>query len=305
MYELEAVFNHYGIEYNSMQGKIICPFHGDINPSMLYNIEGNSFFCFGCYLRGNAMKFTMLMEGDDLKGYIKYREIISERCQEKQKNKPQIIDGPSLNHNPSSGLLYIESYNYYIGLSKSHWGQTGSSQERYMLERGFSPEVLNKVKAKININEAYPIIFPILDNGKFRGWVCRTDKKEIEQKRKYLYNRGFRRANTLVGNYNKNHIPILCEGFMDRLKFIQAGYDYAVAIFGWKISNEQIEKLKAKGIKKVISALDNDECGIKGSEYLKKHFKVIRVKYPEGVKDPGEMNTKQINKMLNQIDYIE
>lgn len=301
-YELEAVFDFYGIEYNAMQGKIICPFHGDINPSMLYNIEQNSFFCFGCYLKGDAMRFCQLMEGDDLKGCIRYRKIISKNCKNKSPQKQRC---PSLNHNKRGGHLYIESYNYYNGLSKVNWELPGSPERDYMIQRGFTPEVLNKVKAKININYSYPIIFPILDNGKFKGWVCRTDKKEIEEKRKYLYNEGFRRANTLVGNYDKNHMPILCEGFMDRLKFIQAGYDYAVAIFGWKITNEQIEKLKKIGIKKVVSALDADECGIKGTQYLRKYFEVIRVKYPDGIKDPGEMNTKQINRMLNQIDYIE
>ena len=41
----------------------------------------------------------------------------------------------------------------------------------------------------------------MIDNGKFKGWVCRTTDKDIEKKRKYLYNKGFRRAETLVGSY--------------------------------------------------------------------------------------------------------
>lgn len=304
MYELEAVFNYYNIPYDSMQGKIICPFHGDIRPSMVYNIYENKFFCFGCYLSGDAMKFTMLMENklhgsDELDGCIKYFKIIKGISKKS-------ADIKSIHYNHHNGLqseLYMEAYNYYNGLSKVNWIKSDASEKYYMLNRGFSAEVLNKVKAKINISNNYPIIFPILDNNKFRGWVCRTDKKEVEQVRKYLYNKGFRRANTLVGNYDSNHIPIICEGFMDRLKFIQFGYDYAISIFGWKISDEQINKLKSLGITKVVSALDNDECGIKGTDYLSKYFLVTRVKYPKKVKDPGDMSKNQIVKMLNQIGY--
>ena len=74
---------------------------------------------------------------------------------------------------------------------------------------------------------------------------------------------------------------------------------------GWKISKEQINKLQAKGIKKVISALDSDECGQKGTIYLSEYFSVKRIKYPDGIKDVGEMDSKMINKLLNEIDYIE
>lgn len=102
-----------------------------------------------------------------------------------------------------------------------------------------------------------------MDNGKFKGWVCRTTVKEIEQKRKYLYNTGFSRANTVVGNYGSEKYVIIVEGYMDMLKFLQFGVDNVCAIFGWKMSDNQFKKLKASGIKFVISALDNDECGKK------------------------------------------
>ena len=87
---------------------------------------------------------------------------------------------------------------------------------------------------------------------------------------------------------------------MDRLKFAQFGIDNVVAILGWKITSDQICKLKAKGIEYVISALDNDECGRKGTLYLKQHFKVVRFAYLKGVKDAGEMNEEIFGKCLNK-----
>ena len=144
----------------------------------------------------------------------------------------------------------------------------------------------------------------MLDNGKFKGWVCRTMLKSVEAKRKYLYNEGFSRATTLVGNYGSKDYVIVVEGYMDRLKFAQFGEENVVAILGWKMSPQQIQKLKDKGINKVISALDNDVCGKKGTEFLKQHFDVTRFAYLKGVKDPGEMTQDLFDKMFSKTMRI-
>jgi len=183
----------------------------------------------------------------------------------------------------------VEAYDYFYGLKTIDWGNEESPIKEYMLNRGFTVQSLNKTKAKLTYNEAYPIIFPMLDLGEFKGWVCRTNLKSVEQKRKYLYNTGFSRRNTLVGDYN-SEVVILVEGYMDRLKLLQLGLHKVAAILGWKITEQQISKLKKQGVKHVISALDNDTCGEKGTQYLKKFFNVIRFQYPEGVKDPGDLN---------------
>ena len=138
----------------------------------------------------------------------------------------------------------------------------------------------------------------------FKGWVCRTMIKSIEERRKYLYNEGFSRATTLVGNYGTKDYVFVVEGYMDRLKFVQFGEDNVVAILGWKISPQQIQKLKDKGITKIISALDNDDCGKRGTEFLKKSFKVTRFTYLKGIKDPGEMTQESFNKMFKRTMKI-
>ena len=134
----------------------------------------------------------------------------------------------------------------------------------------------------------------MFDNDVFKGWVCRTTLKSIEKRRKYLYNEGFSRATTLCGTYTKGKPVVVCEGYMDMLKFKQFGLQNVVAILGWKITAEQIAKLKAYRITTVISALDADECGRKGTAYLKNFFKVVQFSYPKGTKDAGEMTQKQL-----------
>lgn len=286
----------------SLSQKIVCPFHKDVNPSMIVNLEDGSWFCFGCNLTGDAIKFVKLMEAkynglNDLQAYKKYLQILkSNKCSGIK------LKGPLVKHKPLQRQLYNEAYDYYYGLRKVNWINSDEpevvSARDYMRKRGFNSTTLNKCGAKVTYNNNYGLIFPMLDSGKFKGWVCRTMVKSVEEKRKYLYNEGFSRATTLVGDYGTKDYVFVVEGYMDRLKFIQFGEDNVVAILGWKMSPQQMQKLKDKGITKIISALDNDDCGKKGTEFLKKHFEVTRFTYLKGVKDPGEMTQESFNKMF-------
>ena len=288
----------------SLTQKIVCPFHDDVNPSMIVNFEDGSWFCFGCGLAGDAKKFVKLMEAkhnhlNDLQALQKYFQILkSDKCSN------IYIDIHQKSQKPLQKDLYNEAYDYYHGLKKVNWRDSDEPEvitaKEYMSKRGFNPKTLHKCKAKVTYNKSYGIIFPMLDNGKFKGWVCRTMIKSIEERRKYLYNEGFSRATTLVGDYGSKDYVFVVEGYMDRLKFIQFGEENVVAILGWKMSPQQIQKLKDKGITKIISALDNDECGRKGTEFLKKHFNVTRFKYLKGVKDAGEMTKELFTKMINK-----
>ena len=288
----------------SLTQKIVCPFHDDINPSMIVNFQDGSWFCFGCSLSGDAISFVKRMEQkynnlNDLQAYKKYLRILkSDKCS-------SIIITPR--KRPQKSIqrdLYNQAYDYYHGLRKVNWKDSKEpevvSAKEYMLKRGFTPKVLAKCKAKITYNQSYGLIFPMLDNGKFKGWVCRTMIREIEKIRKYLYNEGFSRATTLVGDYGSQDYVVVVEGYMDRLKLVQFGEENVVAILGWKMSENQIQKLKDKGITKIISALDNDECGRKGTKFLEKHFDVIRWSYIKGIKDPGDMTKETFDKMYKR-----
>lgn len=284
--------------------KIVCPFHEDVNPSLIVNFEEGSWFCFGCNCYGDAYGFVKTYESkynglNDLQAYKKFLMILkSKKCSDVKINRLAYKDKPLRED------LYNEAWDYYYGLKTVDWfereEQEISDSYNYLHKRGFTANTLNKVKAKITYNRSYQIIFPMLDNDEFKGWVCRTTIKEIEKKRKYLYNEGFSRATTLVGNYGKKDFVFIVEGYMDRLKFIQYGEDNVVAILGWKISPQQIQKLKDKGITRVISALDNDKCGRRGTKYLESIFPTTRFCYLKGIKDPGDMSKDSFDRMLRK-----
>lgn len=300
--ELAKVLFYYGFIEDTSQSeyKIVCPFHDDVNPSMLCNLSDGSYYCFGCGETGDALKFVRKMSksGDDLKSLIEYFRVLkSDKCKSVSVRKvarKKKDDKHSL----------IVAGDYYYGLRKVNWKVDEQEEvlqaSEYLEKRGFSKNTLTKIGAKVTYNSQYPIIFPMKDNGVFKGWVCRTTSKEIEKKRKYLYNEGFSRATTLVGMYGKKNYVYVVEGYMDMLKMRQNGVHNVVAILGWKMSSEQIEKLRKAGVKNIVSALDNDECGKKGTEFLRRHFSVIRFCYKKGFKDPGEMNKKDFEVMNNK-----
>lgn len=299
--KLAKVLKYYGlIESLETQQKIVCPFHEDINPSMIIDLEKGRYFCFGCNASGDALSFVKRMnpELNDLQACKELSKILKSNKSAVKKEYFRVRK-----RKQPKELMDIAK-DYYFGLSKIDWEKDNQEEVilagKYMQDRGFELKTLTKCEAKVTYNNSYPIVFPMFDNKEFKGWVCRTNNKEVEKKRKYLYNEGFSRATTLCGNYDIKSPVFVVEGYMDRLKLKQFGVRNVVAILGWKMSNEQIMKLKNMGINHIVSALDNDECGKKGTEFLKKHFKVTRFAYLKGIKDPGEMNKSNFKRMYER-----
>lgn len=310
--ELAKVLLYHNIiqDTHILQQKVICPFHDDENPSMIVDIDKGNYFCFGCQESGDALTFVKKMypKLNDLQACQKlYKILKSDKVSDVKFERSRKVKKDNED-------LYNKAHDYYYGLSAVDWKKHSEQSEivetkKYMYNRGFMLDTLNMCNAKVTYNSSYQLIFPILDNGVFRGWVCRTTKSEIEKKRKYLYNTGFSRRNTLVGDYGKKKYVYIVEGYMDRLKMLQhldelGRAEDVVAIFGWKITDEQVNKLRSCGVEYVISALDNDECGRKGTEYLKTIFNVVRFCYLKDVKDIGETTIVQFKKMYDKTTKL-
>lgn len=303
--KLARVLMHYRLitDTYSLQYKIVCPFHADQNPSMLVDLSDGRWFCFGCQKSGDAQGFVRLMEKqyhglNDLQAYKRYQKILSST----EYSDIKITTATKMERKRHNAQLYAEAYDFYHGLSQVDWTREDLPEymhdcREYMLQRGFTAGTLNSCGCRYTYQRNYELIFPMYDNGKFRGWVSRTRIPEVAEKRKYLYNEGFRRATTVVGEYRNCSTVYIVEGYMDRLKLVQLGIPNAVAILGWKASNQQIQRLQAQGIRHVISALDNDDCGRRGTEWLRKHFIVTRFRYLKGIKDPGDFTAETFSRM--------
>lgn len=290
--DLRKVFYYYGLDLDE---KLVCPFHDDNRPSFHTNFDEGVFHCFACQVSGDALQFVKLANQkiSELNQLILYHAILNSKKVKGLQIK-ELRSSKSRKQQLDDSKLHTEiAYDYYHGLKSINWLKENDQNKDYMINRGFNSKALNLCKAKLTYTDInYPLIFPVYDMDEFRGFVCRTTIKRVEEKRKYLYNKGFSRRNTLCGQYN-NEVVVLVEGYMDRLKFMQFGLKYVTAIFGWKITSEQVAKLKVKGVKTIISALDMDGPGIKGTDYLANFFNVVKFQFPEGVKDPGDLDLEQ------------
>lgn len=330
-----TLLKHFGIYEPMDKYKIICPFHADKNASLQINTQKAYFYCYaGCGASGGSLELFQefaKLSGKKINSLNAMQEI---KSIVKKSNSPYIYTSNNI-YNKSNLLVeqtekevsYREGIKlareYYFSLPSVCWFKPstnkGTEEEvreciKYMKSRGFSSLALKNAEALPSLNKYYPIIFPMFENGKFRGYVMRTFDKETEQKRKYLYNKGFKRRLVLPGEYGVKQFPgrkgkeiILVEGFLDKIKANMLGIENAGAILGWKISSEQIEKLKQSGIENIICALDNDEAGNKGFSYLRlvgemHGFQIKRLRYPKGVNDMGDLKkgTKEAERVLKQ-----
>lgn len=295
---LYSVALHYGHISGTIKQKekICCPFHADDTPSMVLDYTQDRFYCFGCGIYGDVMDYVQGMEGNGVKALLVYAKITKGiESHERKWHDRRRQDSESL----------AQAYDFYFGLSKVDWYSVEREKEQeralqYLLERGVDVHTIARYDIKVTYEQRYPIVIPLYDNGTFCGYVQRTFYKQTE--RKYLYNKGFSRATSLVGFYGERCDAFVCEGIFDLMALTQTGLQgYSVALMGCNPTREQIAKLKDKGIKRVISCLDNDEAGGRGTEELQRHFKVKRLVLPYGVKDIAELENNELKKTINKL----
>lgn len=302
-----AVLKYYGIFEDQELYKIVCPFHGDLNPSMQINLNKSFFYCYGCGIHGSTFELVKAFE-PTLNTFEVYRKVAEIAKGNTGPKNTAASAEPSFKSKASYREGIGLARDFYYNLPKTNWFKVDEDAfgiKMYMNKRGFKTSTLNKVQAKATYNKLYPIVFPMFDNGVFRGYVMRTDDPNVEGERKYMYNKGFKRRITLPGDY-KYHTVVLVEGFLDMLKAKQIGIKYVVAVLGWKLTGEQLEKLKKAGVKTIICALDNDDAGNKGYKYLKRvcsinKLKLNRLRYPKSMKDMGDVSEVTAERIVNQI----
>lgn len=285
---LAFVLQHYGlIDSTSLSDtfKIVCPLHEDINASMQVDLTRGIYYCYGCGKSGEAIDLIKEVEQvNKLKAYILLEKVLNRQIGKKVLIVAQPKETPK--------VLMEQAKLYFYSLQRTSWKDIRSS---YMHKRGFDSKVLTKAGVRLNQNADYGVAMPMMEMGKFKGYVLRATSDSANQDRKYLYNKGFSRRNTLVGDYDYNFVVVV-EGYLDWLKFLQFGKSNCVAILGWKATDQQIAKIK-QYTTTIISALDNTPTGERGTRHLiDKGFDVTRFQFQDTIKDPGEMDRFSFNK---------
>ena len=141
----------------------------------------------------------------------------------------------------------------------------------YLLNRGITPELCERYKfGSTKMLRKYDnyVLIPIYDGGKIRGYIGRYGSKKVpDGKLRYNNSIGTQFSQLLFGydDITENtSTVILVEGIFDKiavdkvLRLWESEEVKCVCTFGKKISAEQIEKLKVKGVSRVILLYDFD-----------------------------------------------
>jgi len=88
MKSIVSVIKSYGIQLKKIGSyyKCVCPFHDDLDPSLVVYPKTNSWYCFGCQQGGSVLDFISLYEGIP-KQELKKKFIFNNKKIEKIYNK--------------------------------------------------------------------------------------------------------------------------------------------------------------------------------------------------------------------------
>jgi DNA primase len=175
-----------------------------------------------------------------------------------------------------------------------------------LIERGLSKETLEYLEIGYSrVKER--IVVPVRDpQYKIVGLIGRAVHEWQEPR--YLYNKGFKRADVLFNIQNAKHFDecIVVEGSLDCAKVVQSGYKNCVATLGAKVSDNQSLMLR-KYFDKIIIFSDNDEAGRAMSDAIIKSCDgkdTFEMTIPSDVKDPCEMSEEEIKQSYENKNSI-
>jgi 5S rRNA maturation endonuclease (ribonuclease M5) len=180
----------------------------------------------------------------------------------------------------------------------------------YMLSRGFTKETLKHFEIGYS-KLKHRVVIPVRDEtNALVGFSGRAIEPDQEPR---YWDKGLPKKYVLFHNHIAQGYRevIVTEGPLDAMKVWQAGFPNVVAIFGGGFANPQREKL-TRGYQSCIIFTDNPEIDEAGRALAEKVSTVMRkagkevfvARYPEEIKDPGEMSEQQIIQAIEQKESI-
>lgn len=291
--EILSLFNNYNVSIQSANGEelnVYCPFHKNTHSAAMYiNVRTGLWQCFNpsCGKKGNFRQLYFNVTG---KTYSKHIELDSHKLdKELNSYKYQVEDVNEL----SIDNLMIDY-------------EDQSDLLQTMIERGLDIDTMRHFEVGFS-SEKNRVVIPVRShNYELVGLIGRAI--ESTQQPRYLYNKGFKRADVLFNIHNaKNYNSVIVvEGSVDCMFVHQAGFPNVVATLGAAVSKNQGNMIR-RFFDKVILFCDNDDAGMAMRcamiEMCRgKEISVARI--PEGVKDPAEMTKEQIAEAINNKEII-
>ena len=120
-----------------------CPFHGEKTPSLCFNDADGMFYCYGCHIGGDVIKFVMQIES------LTFTEAIRTLADWANMEVPERFDGSSNNENIEIAkkrkdrllsLMKLSARHYYENLSKP----SAKLAREYLEKRGLNESIIKR-----------------------------------------------------------------------------------------------------------------------------------------------------------------
>ena len=281
------LLNSQGVEIHTQSGTevaIYCPFHDNHNsPACYINVKTGLWQCFNpsCGKKGNFRQLFKHMTG---KAY----------------GREWILDPVNLQRELDMALVFHKDEELSVDSIQIDYDSDDIQYLSTLVDRGFSLSVLEHFE--IGYSKAKDrVVIPVRDpQYKLVGLIGRAIHDWQEPR--YLYNKGFKRADVLfnIQNAKAYDSVIVCEGSLDAVKIAQAGYYNVVATLGAKISPNQVKMIK-KYFDSISVFSDKDDAGEEMRRAILDECRgkeMFTVSIPDGLKDPGDMTETQIKQAL-------
>lgn len=276
-------------DFDEKHMKSCCPFHHEDTPSFIYNPKAYNMHCFGCSRTVDLI--DAYMESGDT-----YVEAV-----QKLLDKADIVYPMG-----EIGVKTKREYRYPHE-EKSNM----DSVYQYLGIRGISKQIVDN--HDIGADQHGNIAFHYYDTNNVLTMVKYRPSHRVDKSKGEAKNWAQKDADTTPLLFNMNRINIesplvICEGEIDALAVMEAGYPNAVSVpfgagnFGWIDENwDWLEQFES-----IIICSDNDDPGIKMQKECLSRLGTWRTKFvevPEFYTDEEKMTKRKI-KDMNEVLYF-
>jgi DNA primase len=292
--EIDGLFEEYHMDVHSLNGNeyaIYCPFHNNANtPSFYINSQTGLWQCFNpsCGKKGNFRQLFRHITGRSFQSTFK-------------------LDPIELQKKIDAG--FMQKQEEHIDLSPiaiDYEAEKDLARVQPFIDRGLSVKTLKYFEIGFS-DVKNRIVIPVRNHQyKVVGLIGRAISPD--QDPRYLYNKGFKRADVLFNIQNAKHCSdvIIVEGSVDAMKVYEAGFPNVVATLGAQVSSHQLKLIK-KYFDAIIIFSDNDSAGnaMRGAIIDSCCGKsIFTAQILPGCKDPGDMDIKAIQESINNKTNI-
>lgn len=293
--EIYDLFAKYAVPVQSAAGQelnVFCPFHKNVHSAAMYiNVKTGLWQCFNpsCGRKGNFRQLYFHLTGkaygkDFALDRVSLEKQLNSYKYVKENTEELVIDNVVIDYDDDQQVKKLTT----------------------LIERGLSVDTLRYFEVGFS-SEKNRVVIPVRShNYKLTGFIGRAI--ESHQEPRYLYNKGFKRADNLFNLQNAKQHPscIIVEGSIDCMFVHQAGFPNTIATLGAAISEKQVKMIR-KFFDSIIIFSDNDDAGYamrRGIIEMCRGKNLSFASIPSGLKDPGEMTSNEIQEAINNKNQI-